>query len=241
MLSCNSRLYLKNKCKLLPLYVYWFWDNQTKALPTHFQDRKSTNYRLTRTKRCLILSIYEIPSVSTTGNTNLLRDYSKSNAAILLGVEYFPNLPLHKCGLWIPFLTDREKNFWIWIEIYRSAIPKGSPPQLPSTQSNEEVCRDIQVVSQRVTHTKRCTNNTAPMGFATLSRAKWVPLHSTVNLYVTIICLHGRFHPFCKTLYFFFLPSQSQKHMIYGYNFPAYLVPVEPYNQEILCEDPKVA
>lgn len=49
------------------------------------------------------------------------------------------------------------------------------------------------------------------------------------------------FIPSVKHYIFFFVPSQPQKYLIYGYSFPAYLVPVEPYMQEVLCEDSKIA
>lgn len=110
--SHATLLYLKNKCKLLPLYLYRFWDNQAKALSSRFQERKNTNYRLTKTNSYLIISIYEIPSLSTAGNTILPREDLKSDTAILLGPEYFPNLSLRKCGLWSPFLTRQTIKFF---------------------------------------------------------------------------------------------------------------------------------
>lgn len=42
---------------------------------------------------------------------------------------------------------------------------------------------DIQLISHHFTHTKYYTTNSVPTCFANLFRAKWVSLHSTVDLY----------------------------------------------------------
>jgi len=134
-------------------------------------------------------------------------------------------------------ISARKQNSWIWVGIYQSESLQASAAHLHST--NAEI---IKMVSQHITCAKHCTNSNSPYSFATLFKANWIVLCSTVNLHVLKIFTYRRFQPFHKKRWcFFFLLLQSQKHLILAPVFQATWLQAESHKQEISCKDPGIA